>query len=132
MRDAFPQLLQSERFYLVKGDGWEQVPDQVDERAGPPFDAIHVGAAASEIPASLMDQLAVGGRMVIPVKSKNGLVNVEGVGPVLLKEYQCGCEGQLLVAVDRDANGELDYKAISEVIFVPLVKQRDRHRQHSH
>ncbi|XP_073007265.1 protein-L-isoaspartate O-methyltransferase-like isoform X4 [Typha latifolia] len=32
-----------------------------------PYDAIHVGAAASEIPQALLEQLKPGGRMVIPV-----------------------------------------------------------------
>lgn len=32
-----------------------------------PFDAIHVGAAADELHQILLDKLALGGRMVIPV-----------------------------------------------------------------
>lgn len=32
-----------------------------------PYDAIHVGAAAPTVPAALLDQLAKGGRMFIPV-----------------------------------------------------------------
>ena len=43
------------------GDGSQGLP----ERA--PFDAIIVAAAAPQVPASLFEQLAEGGRMVIPV-----------------------------------------------------------------
>jgi protein-L-isoaspartate(D-aspartate) O-methyltransferase len=43
------------------GDGWEGWPEQA------PFDAIIVTAAAPEWPRRLIDQLANGGRMVIPV-----------------------------------------------------------------
>ncbi len=34
---------------------------------GAPYDAIHVAAAATEVPAALLAQLAPGGRLVIPV-----------------------------------------------------------------
>lgn len=65
--------------------GWEQYA---------PFDAIVVTAAAEEIPPPLIDQLAEGGRMVIPVgaqfsiqnlvlvKKKNGIVEKTKLMPV--------------------------------------------------
>lgn len=34
---------------------------------GAPYDCIHVGAAAAELPEALVEQLRPGGRMVIPV-----------------------------------------------------------------
>ena len=39
----------------------------VDSRVSGPFDVIHVGAAAPTLPPALVDQLAPGGKMVIPV-----------------------------------------------------------------
>ena len=46
---------------LVFGDGYNGLP------AFAPFDRILVTAGAAEIPNALLDQLAIGGRMVIPV-----------------------------------------------------------------
>ena len=43
------------------GDGWK------GWSAHAPFDAIIVTAAAAELPQALVDQLAVGGRLIIPV-----------------------------------------------------------------
>jgi len=48
---------------LVHGDGAEGLPEAA------PFDAIIVAAAAPEIPAALLRQLAPGGRMIVPVGS---------------------------------------------------------------
>lgn len=42
-------------------DGRMGYPDKA------PYDAIHVGAAAPEIPSELVKQLKIGGRMIIPV-----------------------------------------------------------------
>lgn len=46
---------------LFYGDGYQGLP------AFAPFDAIMVTAGAPEIPAALLEQLAVGGKLVIPV-----------------------------------------------------------------
>lgn len=63
-----------------------------------PYDAIMMTAAASHIPDELRQQLAVGGRMVLPV----------------------GVEQQQLFVVDRSAEG-FDEVAVNHVRFVPLL-----------
>jgi protein-L-isoaspartate(D-aspartate) O-methyltransferase len=53
------------------GDGFDGWPEEA------PFDAILVTAAPDEIPRPLLDQLAVGGRLVIPVgRGSQSLVRV--------------------------------------------------------
>ncbi|NQV57314.1 MAG: protein-L-isoaspartate(D-aspartate) O-methyltransferase [Rhodospirillales bacterium] len=66
-----------------------------------PFDVIMVTAAAPSIPQSLIDQLAPGGRMVIPVG-----------------EYR---QSQNLIRLTKSQSGEIDEKVILAVAFVPLV-----------
>ena len=63
-----------------------------------PFDAIIVTAAPSEIPENLIDQLEIGGRMVIPV----------------------GTSFQELYLITRTESG-FDKKPILPVRFVPMV-----------
>ncbi len=46
---------------VIAGDGTRGFPDAA------PYDAIVVSAAASRMPQALLDQLAEGGRMIIPV-----------------------------------------------------------------
>ena len=46
---------------IVTGDGSLGLPEAA------PFDAIIVSAAAPRIPQALVDQLAVGGRLLIPI-----------------------------------------------------------------
>ena len=64
-----------------------------------PFDAILVAAAPIRVPKGLMDQLAKGGRLVIPI----------GVG-----------RSQELRLITKSSNG-LDEKIIEKVSFVPLL-----------
>ena len=75
------------------GDGWEGWP-----KYGP-YDGIIVTAAADELPEKLLEQLASGGRMVIPV------------GPPGLQE--------LTIVTRRDDHFER--VSIDSVSFVPLV-----------
>lgn len=64
-----------------------------------PFDGIIVTAASSHIPEELTQQLAVGGRLVIPV----------------------GVDEQMLTLVERLSDAELRQTIIEPVKFVPLL-----------
>jgi protein-L-isoaspartate(D-aspartate) O-methyltransferase len=76
------------------GDGHTGWPEQA------PFDRILVTAAAKELPIALADQLAEGGRMVVPVGPRHG--------------------EQHLTRVVRTAEG-IDIQPIGAVRFVPLT-----------
>ena len=84
------------------GDGAKGWPEAA------PFDAVLVAAAPSEVPPALLDQLAPGGRLVIPV----------GPDP----EHQ---ELQLWRRVPE--TGALDRKLLMHVRFVPLRAEEALH-----
>ena len=73
--EIIPELAERSRRLLAElgytnvhvraGNGYLGWPEQA------PFDAIVVTAAPDEVPQALIDQLAVGGRMVIPVGTTN-------------------------------------------------------------
>ncbi|WP_129128490.1 protein-L-isoaspartate(D-aspartate) O-methyltransferase [Geomonas oryzae] len=66
-----------------------------------PYDGIVVTAGAPEVPETLLEQLAPGGRLVIPVGRSQHM--------------------QELVRVRRLAGGELRYEELCGVRFVPLI-----------
>jgi protein-L-isoaspartate(D-aspartate) O-methyltransferase len=76
------------------GDGMQGWPGQA------PFDGILVAAAPAEIPQKLLDQLAMGGRLVIPI------------GPPGRQE---------LMRIIRTDDG-FDYQSLCAVSFVPLLE----------
>ena len=57
---------------LVVGDGTLGWP------AGAPFDAIHVAAATARVPPALLDQLADGGRLVLPLGERLTRIRIRG------------------------------------------------------
>lgn len=61
MRRGNPQFLEQGDVVLSVRDGFQGAPEHA------PFDVIHVGAAAPTLPPALVEQLAPGGKMVIPV-----------------------------------------------------------------
>jgi protein-L-isoaspartate(D-aspartate) O-methyltransferase len=72
-----------------------------------PFDAIVVAAGGPEVPQTLRKQLAIGGRLVIPVGKTVGL--------------------QQLVRVTRIAEDEYEQENLASVRFVPLVGEEGWH-----
>lgn len=81
--------------YLLTADGREGWPDLA------PYDAIHVGAAAPEIPQPLIDQLKPGGRLVIPV----------------------GTVFQDLQVIDKKMDGSVSIRSETSVRYVPLTSK---------
>lgn len=63
-------LLESGIVHVEIGDGWEGLPSEG------PFDVIHVGAAADGLPYKLINQLKVGGVMIIPVGAQSEIQNL--------------------------------------------------------
>ena len=58
---SYSQELQNGNIRIVCGDGRQGYPDLA------PYDGIHVGAGTPQVPKALIDQLKVGGKLVIPV-----------------------------------------------------------------
>lgn len=71
-----------------------------------PFDAILAAAAADDVPPPLLDQLAPGGRMILPVGARSG---------------------QVLVLVRRTADGAVTIEDLLPVRFVPMVGDESGH-----
>jgi protein-L-isoaspartate(D-aspartate) O-methyltransferase len=90
--------------HVAVGDGTLGLP----ERA--PYEAIVVTAAGPKVPAALLDQLEIGGRLVIPVGDET--------------------ERQRLLRIDRRSQTHFHSTDLGGVAFVPLVGaegwQRDR------
>ena len=98
MRKA-KRILRELDIYNVRfrpGDGWEGWPKYA------PYDGILVAAAAPEVPQKLLEQLAPGGRLVMPV------------GPAGRQD--------LVMITRRDDHYE--QVSLGAVSFVPLVKGR--------
>lgn len=82
--------------HVRSGDGYQGWEEQS------PFDAIIVTCAPDQIPQPLVDQLADGGRMIIPVGEPNG--------------------AQQLILLEKES-GELKRRAVLPVRFVPMTGQ---------
>lgn len=95
------QLLGIGNVTTIIGDGWLGWPPQA------PFDRIIVTAAAPEIPQALLDQLKVGGRMIVPIGETR--------------------ETQFITSIDKTVDG-VEVKKLLPVRFVPLVKGRVKRR----
>jgi protein-L-isoaspartate(D-aspartate) O-methyltransferase len=80
---------------IVEGDGTRGCPEEA------PFDAILAAASGSHVPKPLVEQLAPGGRLVMPVGSPDWV--------------------QHLVKVTKHEDGRLQQSDLGGVRFVPLI-----------
>jgi len=84
---------------VLVGDGFSGAPEQA------PFDRIIVTAAAEEVPPALVEQLAEGGKMVLPLGPRMGT--------------------QHIVKLSKNAGG-LTRENLIAVRFVPLIRGQAR------
>jgi protein-L-isoaspartate(D-aspartate) O-methyltransferase len=82
------------------GDGYQGWPEKA------PFDAIIVTAAPTETPPKLLEQLARGGRMILPVGARHGT--------------------QWLTMHRKDEDGRIRTETELPVRFVPMVHEEER------
>ncbi|MCP5145137.1 MAG: protein-L-isoaspartate(D-aspartate) O-methyltransferase [Gammaproteobacteria bacterium] len=80
---------------VCQGDGYAGLPEHA------PYDGIIVTAAPATVPPPLIEQLKVGGRMVIPVGAQGG--------------------HQDLVLIEKANDGTLKQRAVLPVAFVPFT-----------
>ena len=80
------------------GDGHDGLPEYA------PYDKILITAAASEIPEALVQQLKIGGRMVIPVGDS---------------------DGQEMALVVKKSETEIDVTYHGAFVFVPFLKGKE-------
>ncbi len=95
LMDKARRHLRDLRFYNVR---YKHVDGHAGYPEGAPYDGILMAASATHVPDALKKQLAVGGRMVLPV----------------------GTDDQWLYVIDRNENGFTERRCAA-VRFVPLV-----------
>jgi len=77
------------------GDGYEGKPQYG------PYDGIIITAAASEVPETLLQQLKIGGRLVIPLGNS---------------------DSQVMTVVEKAGDEEYVYSGHGNFVFVPMLK----------
>ena len=95
------ERLHYDNVHVRHGDGTRGWPEEA------PFDAIIVAAGGPTVPSTLLQQLSVGGRLVIPVGED--------------------LESQKLMRVIRRGKDEFEYEEMMAVRFVPLIGEAGWH-----
>ena len=94
------KLIDDKKIILLQADGRLGCPSYA------PFNAIHVGAVAKELPQVFLDQLAPGGRLFIPIGKT---------------DYD-----QTIWIVDKDLNGKINIQKTWGVCYVPLTSAKEQ------
>ena len=100
LADHARQLLEDlgyDNIHVRCGDGHRGWPEQA------PFDAILVAAAPDHVPETLVEQLAIGGRLIVPV----------------------GKTAQTLMLIEKREDGSITRRAVAPVAFVPMTGMTD-------
>lgn len=101
----------------LRGLGYDNIDVRIGDGAlgwpeHAPFDAIVVTAAAwHRVPPALIEQLAPGGRLVVPVDRSKAAAR-----------YPFTAQRQDLLLVSKDARGKVSERSVLPVAFVPLVE----------
>lgn len=98
-RKSHGHLLDDGVVKFVVGDGRSGYPAEA------PYDVIHVGAACEQAPPALMEQLAPGGIIIIPVGDRNF---------------------QTIKIIERDREGRTSVRESFNVRYVPLTDKSDQ------
>ncbi len=83
---------------VLCGDGYQGWPEHA------PFDAVIITAAAKEVPDPLIEQLKVGGKLIMPV----------------------GAFFQELVLLNKKADGKMEKSKLIPVRFVPMTGEAEK------
>ena len=92
-------LIEDKKLELVCGDG------RLGYKNKAPYKCIHVGAASREVPNEILEQLACGGRLVMPLGMPNN---------------------QYIYSIDKDLNGRITYSKGLSVCYVSLTSVKNQ------
>ena len=95
-KDILEQLPFKVKVFL--GDGFEGLPTYA------PFDRVIITAGAPSLPPALIEQMKIGGIMVIPMDNPNG-------------------EGQTMLRITKMEDGSLQKEEFGDFKFVPMLKE---------
>ncbi|MBN1183905.1 MAG: protein-L-isoaspartate(D-aspartate) O-methyltransferase [Bacteroidales bacterium] len=93
VKTFLPQMGYHPRFFY--GDGYEGQPSYA------PYDKILITAGAPDIPSKLIEQLRIGGKMVVPLGDRSG---------------------QVMSVIEKISEGEYKRTEKGYFVFVPLLK----------
>ena len=99
MNKHHKNLIDNKQIELVLGDG------RLGYKNRAPYKCIHVGAAARQVPNEIVEQLACGGRLVIPLGVPND---------------------QYIYCIDKDLNGKITFTKGLSVCYVSLTSVKNQ------